>query len=797
MTIVFAIRADFYGELMESRLWPLIERSKVDVPPLAGRSLAEAITGPAESCNVTIEPDLLERLLVDAGMEPGALPLLQETLVRLWGTMRLRRISLPAYERLGGEGGSGMSAAVSDTADTAVGALPSEQASIAKRVLLRLVQFGEGRPDTRRQLRFEDLRSEGDDDRTIEGVLDYLARYRVVTLTGLAPDEGRDGRAGELAPARTGMGVDLAHEALISAWPTMRSWVAERRDAEQARRRLEGHVETWEEHGRAAAFLDEVQLREARGWLAGADARELGVPPALPELVSTSDAKLRRRRRLRRGAVAGLVGLLIASLVLAGVFLMARNDAIHKANVALSREHAAGALASLSVDPHQSVRLAIQAADALTGDERATAADRRQAEAALREAIRASNVRGVLRGHTAEVVSAEFSADGTRVVTAGWDGTARLWDVGDSSAAGVLRGHRKPVGDAVFSPDGTLVATAGDDGTTRIWTTATGASVGLVQHEPGSKVLTVSFSPDGRHVLSAGSAGTARVWDVRRSIVTATLVHALETAVTDATFSPDGTLIATAGDDGGVILSSASTWKPLARLPNGAAAVTKVTFSPDGGSIATASADGVARVWDVRARRSAPVALRGHKREVVSVEFSPDGRRIVTASLDGTARLWDVQSGTEITVPLAHDDAVRTATFSPNAAKIVTASADHTARIWDARTGKELVALRGHDDFVGSAAFSPDARRVVTSSFDGTARLWDAGGSRPVVTIGDDGHPLASAALDPGGTRIVTTSSGSDPRIWDSRTGAAVSTLAAQGARVVALRHSGPTAARS
>ena len=72
--------------------------------------------------------------------------------MRLWGTMHLHRISLAAYESIGGEGRGGLSAAVADTADAALASLSPEQAPIAKRVLLRLVQFGQGRPDTRRQL---------------------------------------------------------------------------------------------------------------------------------------------------------------------------------------------------------------------------------------------------------------------------------------------------------------------------------------------------------------------------------------------------------------------------------------------------------------------------------------------------------------------------------------------------------------------------------------------------------------------------------------------------------------------
>ena len=219
----------------------------------------------------------------------------------------------------------------------------------------------------------------------------------------------------------------------------MRDWLSDRRDAELARRRLEEHVATWEQHDRRAAFLDDVQLREAQRWLAGPDADELGVPRGLSELVGGSAARLRRRQRLRRGAIAGLVGLTLTAIVLAGVFLRARNDAIHRANVANSREQAASALSELSVDPQRSLRLALEAVDALAGDDAATPADRREAVAALREAVGASRVRAVLTGHGANVVSAHFDPTGRRVVTAGWDGTARVWDARTGESEAVLR----------------------------------------------------------------------------------------------------------------------------------------------------------------------------------------------------------------------------------------------------------------------------------------------------------------------------------------------------------------------
>jgi WD40 repeat protein len=67
------------------------------------------------------------------------------------------------------------------------------------------------------------------------------------------------------------------------------------------------------------------------------------------------------------------------------------------------------------------------------------------------------------------VWSALFSLDGSRVVTASADNTARIWDASSAKQIAVLRGHEGPVGSAVFSPDGSRIVTASQDNTARIW----------------------------------------------------------------------------------------------------------------------------------------------------------------------------------------------------------------------------------------------------------------------------------------------------------------------------------------
>jgi WD40 repeat protein len=79
----------------------------------------------------------------------------------------------------------------------------------------------------------------------------------------------------------------------------------------------------------------------------------------------------------------------------------------------------------------------------------------------------------VLRGHNAPVYSATFSPDGSRIVTASVDRTARIWDAATAKEIAVLRGHDASVSSAAFNPDGKRIVTASSDRTARIWDAAT------------------------------------------------------------------------------------------------------------------------------------------------------------------------------------------------------------------------------------------------------------------------------------------------------------------------------------
>ncbi|HAJ61016.1 MAG TPA: hypothetical protein DCP31_18610, partial [Cyanobacteria bacterium UBA8543] len=201
-------------------------------------------------------------------------------------------LSRKAYGALGSNKHTGLQVAIARRADAAIADLSGQQQAIVRRIFLRLIQFGEGRADTRRQQLVDALRAAGDDSHLFDQTLWHLVDQRLLTLSSDEKDSSPK--------------ADIAHEALISGWPALQQWLTERREAEQTRRRLAAQAQDWIRLGRGTGgLLDNVELAEAERWLSTSDATDLGDDESIRALVETSrraiqDAEREKEERQQR-----------------------------------------------------------------------------------------------------------------------------------------------------------------------------------------------------------------------------------------------------------------------------------------------------------------------------------------------------------------------------------------------------------------------------------------------------------------------------------------------------------------
>ena len=283
------------------------------------------------------------------------------------------------------------------------------------------------------------------------------------------------------------------------------------------------------------------------------------------------------------------------------------------------------------------------------------------------------------------VFDAQFNSNGSRIVTASSDQTARIWDAPTGTEILKMKvAEEHAVRVACFSPDDRVVATGSDDGMLGIWDAQSGRRlvdpIRAVPDEQGgwNMIWTIQFSQDGKTILTAGTDGSARLWNAQ---------------------------------------SGEAIGQPMRHR----ARVASAGFSPDEKRVLTASDDWTARQWDASTGQQIGPELN-HDDHVTSAFYSPDGDLILTASEDGSVRLWDTQSGSPVVAPMRHGATVRVARFDPLGERIVTACEDGTASIWDARLGLPLSEPIRHSVAVVDACFNSKGTRILTAS--DAVRLW-------------------------------------------------------------------------
>jgi serine/threonine protein kinase/formylglycine-generating enzyme required for sulfatase activity len=238
--LLTSVRGDFLVRVASLPiLGDALSRGLYLLRPLSPEKIREAIVGPARAKGVQFESEALIDELVASTSRAEGLPLLQFALAELWEARSEPRapITAAALHAIGGVEG-----ALARHADRVVQSLPAAQREAAWRILVDLV--------------------------TLDGTRGYRTEAELCAKSPAARDALEALVRGRLLVAHEweeGAIYEIAHEALLRGWGTLRRLIEMEDEARVVEQRLKAAAAEWERLGKSReALWGDRQLAEAK-----------------------------------------------------------------------------------------------------------------------------------------------------------------------------------------------------------------------------------------------------------------------------------------------------------------------------------------------------------------------------------------------------------------------------------------------------------------------------------------------------------------------------------------------------
>jgi WD40 repeat protein/uncharacterized caspase-like protein len=428
-----------------------------------------------------------------------------------------------------------------------------------------------------------------------------------------------------------------------------------------------------------------------------------------------------------------------------------------------------------------------------------------------------------------------FSEDGKRIATGGFDTDTIVWETETGKRLSNLSGRTNMAYNVSFNADGTELFSGGR---TR-WDLRTGRGVRLTPDTPGKTFGIVS--PDGRTIaVMRTNSGVLSIVESPGGKQLQNLTVSGEAGIVErARFSADGTMLAvvygpradqhptsaTSFTQGSRIkLWDVKSGRELRSLAPGDVPM-EIEFTTNGKQIAMIGTTGQISLWDVQsgsklrdltsspmAKITAPVITPGQRptianmpnmadisammtnmlgglaagtmgRTVTSLAFSSDGRTLAIGGVDAKANIdFATMMSGALSGQMGGQKPKKQPKGSPtpdpnDPMKDFKVETVGQVQLWDVSTGSELGAIKGHGRGVSKVTFSRDGKLLASAGTDNTIKIWDVATRAELRTLAGHTASIESIDFTPDGQLLASASEDGSTFLWDTKTGEHLLTL--------------------
>jgi WD40 repeat protein len=321
-----------------------------------------------------------------------------------------------------------------------------------------------------------------------------------------------------------------------------------------------------------------------------------------------------------------------------------------------------------------------------------------------------------------------FSPDGARLLAGTQRGGVLIVDVRVGRVGLRWESGQQAVNGATWTPDGEQVLTAGSDGTIKVWDAATGElrrtlDTWAADEAAGPKgglggggepqrtqrlIWDVAVSPDGRYVVSGGWGDTTRVWSLSGGEMLQSHA-ATDQSVQGVAVMPDGKhFVSSSQRDGTVYVRETEGGLDRAALRNYSGR--DVAVHPGGEMLAATSGEGV-RVFRLNLALPIDAEVQRYQQIIARLE-------------DDDVRARDAASAEILAIGLPIEPLLFDALDAPGAETRL-----RCRRLWNqVRAPEPLATPGGQSGELRQVAFSPDGRFLAAATKDGEVLVWGVPG---------------------------------------------------------------------